>query len=197
MRTFFRISALAAMALGATALTAQAQGAKSFGLLAGVDFATLSGDDVDGETSSRTGFIGGLYANMPVGSSVSIEPEVLYVMKGAEFSDFGFHITNSYIEIPVLIRYDFKPDGGPYLLAGPAIGFSISCKESDGDTDIDCSDDGLEDNTTFGGVIGLGFQKNRFGLEGRYDFDFGDAWKDVAAKNAVWEIMLRIAFSSK
>ena len=46
--------------------------------------------------------------------------------------------------------------------------------------------------TTFGGVLGLGFQKNRFGLEGRYDFDFGDAFDEIAAKNNQWAILARI-----
>ncbi len=41
-------------------------------------------------------------------------------------------------------------------------------------------------------MLGLGFQKNRFGLEGRYDFDFGDTFDEIAAKNNQWAILARI-----
>lgn len=195
MRKFIRISALSTLALALTALTAQAQGAKQFGILAGVDFATMSGSDLDGaDLSSRTGFVGGLYFSLPVAARVAIEPEVLYAMKGTKINDFDVALNHDYIEIPVLIKYNFNNDGGPYLLAGPAVGFSISCNEEEigGSASISCSDAGLEANTTFGGVVGLGFQKNRFGLEGRYDFDFGDAFKEINAKNNAWEILARI-----
>ena len=195
MRKSFRIFAVTAIALAATALTAQAQGAKQFGIVAGVDFANMSGSDLDGSnSSSKTGFVGGLYLSMPVAARVAIEPEVLYAMKGAKFSDFDFSLSNSYIEIPVLIKYNFNNNGGPYLLAGPAVGFSISCDENQisGSASASCSDDGLSTQTTFGGVVGLGFQKNRLGLEGRYDFDFGDAFKEINAKNNAWEILARI-----
>ncbi|MEZ4412259.1 MAG: porin family protein [Gemmatimonadales bacterium] len=195
MRKSFRIFAVTAVALAATAMTAQAQQAKQFGIVAGVDFADITGTDFDG-TSSKTGFVGGLYVAIPMGDRVAIEPEVLYASKGAQDSEnSNFKLNNNYIEIPVLVRYSFNNNGGPYLLAGPAVGFSISCKITDGSTDVDCSDTnglGLQTNTTFGGVVGLGFQKNRFGLEGRYDFDFGSAFKDSNGKNAVWEILARI-----
>jgi len=193
MRKFFRISAVATLALMGTALTAQAQGAKQFGIVAGVGFASMSGSDLDGlDLGTRTGFVGGFYVSLPVASRISIEPEVLYAMKGMKINNFDISLNNDYIEIPVLVKYNFNDKGGPYLLAGPAVGFSISCNEESGSASISCSDDGLSTNTTFGGVLGLGFQKNRFGLEGRYDFDFGDAFSEINAKNNVWEILARI-----
>lgn len=193
MRTFLRISALTALAVGAVALTAQAQGSKQFGLLAGVGFAQMSGDDLDGlSTGTRTGFVGGFYFALPVTPRMAIEPELLYSMKGMKLDDFGIDLNNDYIEIPVLFKYNFNDAGGPYLLAGPAVAFSISCNETDGSTDLSCENDGLTTATTFGGVLGLGFQKNRFGLEGRYDFDFGDAFDEIAAKNSQWAILARV-----
>ena len=132
MRKFLRISTLAALALGATALTAQAQGAKQFGILAGVGFANMSAsDDFDGfDLGTRTGFVGGFYFALPVAARMAIEPEVLYTMKGTKLNDFDIDLNNDYIEIPVLFKYNFNDAGGPYLLAGPSVGFSISCNES-------------------------------------------------------------------
>ncbi len=170
----------------------------------GVDFSTMSGSDFS-ETATRTGFMGGLFVTFPVGSSVVIEPEVLYSQKGTKFSGTGYSETLAldYIEIPVLFRYNFKPEGGPYILAGPAVGFNITCKDTyseDGQSDVksDCSDFDVTANTTFGGIVGLGFSKGHIGLEARYDFDFGNALKvdvvdtDIEAKNGVWAILVRL-----
>lgn len=194
MKRLIRISALAALALASSVLTANAQ-EKTFGLVAGVDFASMSGDDVN-DTGSKTGFAGGLYATLPVGRAIAIEPEVLYVNKG--FSDNGssLKLSNDYIEIPVLVRYNFSEAGGAYFLAGPAVGFSIACKLHDDVDSVDCSGVDVETKTTFGGVLGLGYQKGRFGLEARYDFDFGDAFKDVSAKNTAFLALARISFTA-
>jgi hypothetical protein len=191
MRKLFRISAMTAVALGTIAFSAEAQRAKEVGILAGVASNSISGDDFDG-TASRTGFRGGVYLTVPVGTSMAIEPEVLYAQKGINDENSDLHLNNGYIEVPVLFRYNFNPEGGPYILAGPAIGFSISCDLSDGDDSISCDDFGAEPETAFSGVVGLGFQKKRFGLEARYDFDFGDSYKNSAGKNAAFEFLARI-----
>ncbi len=190
MKNLIRISTLASLALAATALTAQAQNAKSVGLLAGVDFASMTGDDFN-DTGSKTGFVGGLYVTVPAGRALAIEPEVLYVNKGLSDNGSDLKLSHNYIEIPVLVRYNFSTEGGAYFLAGPAVGFSVSCSIHDDVDSVDCSEF-AETNTTFGGVLGLGYQKGRLGLEGRYDFDFGDAFKDTDGKNAAWEILARI-----
>jgi len=205
MHKLFRISALAALALGATALTAQAQAKKTFGAVAGVDFANVTGTDVSDGTSTLTGFMGGLFFGIPAGTSLVIEPEVLYAMKGAKYDNIDYTGTYNlnYIEIPVLLKYNFKPEGGPYILAGPSVGFSISCNdtgtinETSTTYDETCESQGATANTTFGGILGLGFSKGHLGIEGRYDFDFGDALQLTATgtnlkfKNNVWAILLR------
>lgn len=194
MTKFFRVAALAALAIVVATATATAQGTKKFGAVAGVDFATMNGNDAD-NLGSHTGFVGGLYVTIPMKSSLAIEPEVLYAGLGASVDNTNITVSHNYIQIPVLVRYEFNASGGPYLLIGPSVGFSISCNESDGSNSISCSDDGLDAQTTFGGVFGIGFQKNRFGLEGRYAMDFGNAFKGVDANNAAWEILARIGFS--
>ena len=191
MRKLFRISAMTAVALGTIAFSAEAQRAKQFGIVGGVAINSISGDDFDG-TDSRTGFMGGFYVAVPVGTSIDIEPEVLYVQKGINDANSDVHLDNGYIQVPVLFRYNFNPAGGPYILAGPAIAFSISCDLKDDTDSVSCDDIGLEPETAFSGVVGLGFQKNRFGLEARYDFDFGDTYKDTAGKNSAFEILARI-----
>jgi len=192
----FRVSALAALTLTAVAATASAQSTIRFGALAGVDFTNLTGDSVS-SLSSKTGFAGGLYVGFPMGKSFVIEPEVLYVNKGAKDNSVSPTQTLSinYIQIPVLARYNFNPDGGPFILLGPSVGFSTTCKFTSGAASADCTGLGADVQTTYSGIVGLGYQKGRFGLEGRYDFDFGDAFKNTSAKNTAWEILARIGFN--
>jgi hypothetical protein len=208
MRKFFRISALAALALGVTALTAQAQ-EKTFGLVAGVDFANITGNDFSDGLSTRTGFMGGFFFGIPAGTSLVIEPELLYTMKGAKYDNSAFtgSYNIDYFEIPVLVKYNFNPEGGFYIMAGPSISFNVSCKDKGTDNfddstyDESCKDQGATPNTVFGGVLGLGFSKGHIGIEGRYDLAFGNALKitdagggddTIDGKTNAWAILVRL-----
>lgn len=231
MRKWIRASVLAGLALAISAIPASAQTAKEFGLLAGVDFANFYGGNVGTlvnpgvpgtvEEGSLTGFLGGLYFAIPLGDGhYVIEPELLYEGKGARYAitadlptgtvtgdlDLDLH----YVSVPVLLRYNFSTDQGPYLLAGLSANFNISCSGAwSGDladvvsaagepTEPDCADlqttsgGELKAQTTIGTVVGAGFRAAKFGLEVRYDFDMGDAYQDVSGvKNEAWEILLR------
>ncbi|MEZ4412258.1 MAG: porin family protein [Gemmatimonadales bacterium] len=211
MRKLIRISALAALALSAFAMTAQAQ-EKTMGIVAGVDFSTMTGDWASDGNSSRTGFMGGLFYTIPVGGgNIAIEPEVLYSMKGEKYDNTDYSGTekHDYIEIPVLFKWSAKPSGqGVYLMAGPAINFSVACedsgtdKESGTDYTDKCSDyPEVSVKSPISGVVGLGFSNGRFGIEGRYDFDLSDAicvdlgtssGGNICGKNQVWAILLRV-----
>lgn len=212
MRRFLTVSALAALALGATAISAQAQ-KKSMGIVAGVDFATLNGSDISDGAGTRTGFQGGLFYAIPLGTAGwAIEPEALYSMQGATYDNTAFKGTYAvdYIKIPILVKWSKNPGGkGVYAMAGPTIGFNVSCNDSGTDKASNTSYDGsceTEDNvsakTTFSGDVGLGFSNGRFGLEGRYSWDWGDAFEiangvgagtSLNAKNGVWSILVRFS----
>jgi len=208
---------LVILASAALTATASAQSTKQFGVFAGVDFSTFVGSDADLTSiglnkGSLTGFLGGVFVDVPLGASVMLEPEAFYIGKGAKYSiaETGFSgditLDVEYIEIPVLLRYNFKPDGGPYALIGPDIAFNVSCTASgSGDANLaktDCVNIGASagvpfdaTSVTFGGVVGLGFQHQKLGIEGRYEFDFSDAFKDAGSvRNTVWEILLRYTF---
>jgi hypothetical protein len=209
MNRRLRTPALAMLLIATTTMTAQAQ-SKTFGAVLGVDFASLHGDALS-KAGTKTGFMGGLFLDIPAGTSLMIEPQVLYAGQGGSDSypnslsqSVVQTVTLDYIEVPVLVKYSFKPQGGVYLLAGPSVNFNVTCKTTitvNGvveESSRDCSADSLSANTTFSGVLGLGFSKGRAGIEGRYAFDFGDAVKNEstgtneAAKNSVWAILLRI-----
>jgi len=211
MSRFFRAVSLAVLALGLTAMSAQAQ-KKTMGIVAGVDFATINGSDNLNGAGSRTGFQGGLFVGIPLGTGGwAIEPEALYSMQGATYSGSGNNgaLAADYIKIPVLVTWSKNPGGkGVYVLAGPTVGFSVSCNVSGttgfGSVDGSCENEAdFKAKTTFSGDVGLGFSNGRFGLEGRYSWDWGDAFEVASGstgagtslnmKNSVWSILLRFS----
>ena len=133
MRRLLSVSALTALALGATVATANAQN-KTMGIVAGVDFATINGNDYQSGAGSRTGFQGGLFIAIPLGAAGwMFEPEALYSMQGATYSSSGFDQTLAadYIKIPFLVKWSKNPGGkGIYVMAGPTRGFNVSCNIS-------------------------------------------------------------------
>src|SRR5690554_4147726 len=100
------------------------------GAKAGVNFATLGGDDI-GDVKSRTGFhIGGL-VEIPITESFWVQPEILYSAQGAKYEEKGMElqvpysfkttIKLDYIQVPVMAKYYVVE--GLALEAGPQIAF--------------------------------------------------------------------------
>lgn len=105
------------------------------GIKGGVNFATLSGDNL-GDIKSRTGFhIGGL-VEVPLSEQFSIQPEILYTTQGARYQekgtelgvDYDFKTTAhlDYIQVPVMAK--FYVVEGFAVEAGPEVAFLASSK---------------------------------------------------------------------
>jgi|SRR5690606_21281040 len=105
------------------------------GIKGGVNFATLSGDNL-GDIKSRTGFhIGGL-VEVPLSEQFSIQPEILYSTQGARYQEKGtelgveydFKTTAhlDYIQVPVMAK--FYVIEGLAVEAGPEVAFLTSSK---------------------------------------------------------------------
>ncbi len=199
MRTWFRrcstLAGLALIALAMTATTASAQRKADVGFLGGASFSTLMGVDDSVSVRSSTGFAGGVFVGIPVAKSLLIEPEVLYINKGAGLEDTEVSLNLNYIEIPVLLRYEFKEDGGPFAYVGPYVGFVAECSTSADTLSFPCADDNIETSTDFGGTIGVGFRKDAWGFDIRYDYGFTDAIKDEKGKNSALMVLLRVAIN--
>jgi len=198
-RQLLRISAAAGILLAASAATANAQG---FGVMAGANFADISGDDIDGsDVDSRTGFVGGIFYEYKLGTSISLRPELLYSMKGGTNALFGDDVDwkNDYIQVPVLLKYNFGSGAThPFVLIGPAIAFNVSCEFSDPDEEISCDDLFGEDvvsSTDFSGILGLGIQWNALDINVRYDLGFTNVLEDVDATNKTISILLGYNFT--
>jgi len=200
MRTWFRrCSTLAGLALTALALTATAASAQQkadIGFLGGAAFTTLMSTDSSVSPQSSTGFAGGFFVGIPVAKSLMVEPELLYVNKGAGVEGEPFTLNLNYFEIPVLLRYQFTQDGGPFAYVGPYVGFVVKCSTSVDTVSTPCADQDIQTSTDFGGTIGVGYRKNAWGFDIRYDYGFTDAIKDEKGKNSALMVLLRVALNN-
>lgn len=123
---------------------------KSFGATAGLHVGNveLSGDGAEFvDTGSLIGFTIGGFAVFETGSPIDVVAQVQYIQKGAHvepdiiFPDFD--VTASYLEIPVLARFDIPIKGTvrPYIYAGGTMAFLLSATSVIDDTATDVTED--------------------------------------------------------
>ena len=137
---------------------AHAQSGVKFGIRGGISANTLSGDDdkfgnkID-SYSYGLGGLGGVTANFGLSDLISIQPELLYNLKGTQINDSKDRLDLHYIDLPILVRVNAE---GPYFEAGPQVGYLISAKLGGATkTRIETKDlQGL----SLGYVAGVGYQ---------------------------------------
>lgn len=133
------------MAIAAGSLTfAQQAPAKSsspitFGVKAGMNVASVTKQD-GLDNKAKIGFNAGGFANIPIASSFSIQPEIMYSGLGSKVTsnELTGDTTNgiryedssslnlNYLTIPVMFQYNLIPN--LYVEAGPEFGFMLSGK---------------------------------------------------------------------
>lgn len=181
----------------------------TFGVKGGMNVSSLSKDSGLDDQKSKIGFNAGVFANIPVATSFSVQPEVLYSQYGnkSDFTALGTKYSAStkldYIAVPVMFQYNALPN--LYLEAGPEFGFMVSAKnklknESNGDSS---TSDNYKDNfNTFNFGIGIGagyyFTQN-LGLTARYVAGLTDIAKNRpsgsdAVRNNVFQVGLAYKF---
>lgn len=170
------------MIMGSTAMNAQGF---NFGAKAGVNFASLSGDDVDLE--GRTGLHLGVLAEFMLSEEFAVQPELIYSAQGASEEDYSLQL--DYISIPVMAKYYVLE--GLSIEAGPQFAFNINSKEKFEDETVD-----LEDvkSIDFGAGLGLGYKLSNIFFQGRYVFGFSDIFEDVDVKNSVLQLSVGYMF---
>jgi len=145
---------------------AKAQLLPEFGLRTGVNFASIGNakQEVD---SRRIGLLAGVYAVIPImGTSFSIQPEVLYTQKGAEINNVEINL--SYIQVPVFARINFTTESilAPHLLLGPYVGFNLTSENSF-----------TVNKTVFGLAIGAGIDISSITFGARYSQGLSKVFK--------------------
>ncbi len=163
----------------------------SFGTKAGLFTANITTVPVGwDDTSFKNGFAGGVYLNYAFNDNLSLQPEVLYLMKGLNGVIANPYITvdftgkYDYIEIPLLVTYTIPMKSGfnPYLFAGPSLGINLTADiDIDGENQIthetltgsiDYSE--VTNTMEYGLVFGVGFGyavgSGQITFDARFDF---------------------------
>jgi hypothetical protein len=148
------------------------------GIKGGVNFTTLYSTDVS-TSHMKTGFNAGLFAKLPVTRGFSIQPELLYSLKGAksEYNNFvqgngEYRFNLGYIELPVLAVVNLAPNFN--LHAGGYAAYLVNANvknvkngEIQGATELNTNDFNRWD---FGLAGGVGFDIEHFTLGARYNY---------------------------
>jgi len=181
----------------------------SKGIKGGLNFATVGGSDAPTGTTSITGVAVGVFAEISLPGPISIQPEVLYSVKGFKVDAGGFGSTTdtySYIDIPVLVKFYLLPLPvfKPFIFAGPSFGILMSAKEKTDNTFLGTSSEvDIKDNITgtdVGLVIGVGAKLSLLVLDltvdARYNMGLSTLDKSGNAKvyNRVVAVYVGVAF---
>lgn len=107
-----------------------AQGELSFGVKAGVNFASIGGDFTD-NYGGRTGYHVGVLAEIPLVGKLSFQPELLYSQQGSKNNTThtdgpSIETRLDYINMPLLAEYNIIK--GLSIMAGPQLGILVSAE---------------------------------------------------------------------
>ncbi|WP_281233167.1 porin family protein [Flavobacterium gelatinilyticum] len=163
------------------------------GLKAGLNISTLTLDEIELNSLSKTGFTAGLMAEIPLIKKLSVQPEIMYSRQGVKITYSDEEVTNSkykstislnYLNIPVMLKYYILQ--GFSLQAGPQLGILLKAENKSYDNFL-----GYENNEKYNlseysnGVdasvnFGLGYQfKNKFYADVRYNISYTDVFKNA------------------
>lgn len=165
-----------------------------FGIKAGMNVSSLSKNETLEDQGSKIGFNAGVFANIPIAESFSIQPEVLYSQYGDKYDyvvagnrySYANHL--DYVTVPVMFQYNFIPN--LYVEAGPEFGFMVSAKnkaKNETNNDVLAESGNYKDNfNTFNVGIGLGagyYFTDNIGITARYVAGVTDIAKDRPANS--------------
>ena len=164
--------------------TAQAQAVK-FGVKAGLNYANLTGTDI--QTDAITSYHAGLVAELKLTDGFSVQPELLYSTQGATYKDAGTEFKNElgYLSIPVLAKIHLNKSFS--LDLGPQASFLLSERN-----DFDVKNAETFDFAAVGG-LGLNLTENIF-LQARYVLGLTEVSKDAETKNSVFQLSAGFTF---
>ena len=171
VRTLLAVTAVAAGALLLNSTDVMAQGRVRAGIKGGLNASSLFYDTQGvSNKNERIGFHVGVFAQAPIGEFFAIQPELLYMTKGAsaDYNILGINGRNTfrlnYAELPVLAT--FKLGQAVELQAGPYVGYLLNSN--------------INSNGDFGvGTAAINrdnFNKVDYGLAGGLNVYFGKAF---------------------
>ncbi len=171
MKLALATATLTAGMLATTVSDSLAQGTPRVGIKGGLNASSLF-YNTDGASNKkeRIGFHAGLFAQIPAGEFFAIQPELLYMTKGAsaDYKLLGYNgngaFNLNYVELPVLAT--FKLGQTVELQAGPYVSYLLnSSVSSTGDFGVGAA-----------AINSDNFNKIDYGLAGGINIYFGKAF---------------------
>ncbi|MGB9835492.1 MAG: porin family protein [Candidatus Saccharicenans sp.] len=179
-----------------------------FGLRAGANLAKFTGADIQefsDTIKNKAGLVAGIFLSINFGKIITIQPEVLYSMKGAALSEpipeYSGKLYADYLEIPLLLKLRLPlPVLQPVIFAGPSVGFKLKEKYVLNGQTVELQEN-LFQNNDYGAIFGAGLD---LGRHLQFDFRYSLGLKKVISaaqgetppdiKNGVWSITVGLAF---
>ena len=161
-----------------------------FGIKGGLNLTNLYSSEANTD-HLKAGFNAGVFAKLPVTKGFSIQPEILYSLKGNKSTydnvlqgsgEYRFNL--GYVEVPVLAVVNLAPNFNLHLggYAAYLVNANVKNVSSNGDvqgvTDLNTSDFNKWD---FGLAGGLGFDIQHFTLGARYNYGLSHIGKSGEA----------------
>lgn len=163
-----------------------------FGAKAGLNLASVTGDDADGFDGKASIHFGGV-VNIGVSDIFAIQPEVLYSRQGFEDGAADVKAFLDYLNIPIMA--DVTVADGFSLQGGPQIGINLNAIVKDNQTDNEVDIDTIE-SLDIAGAIGAQY-KLPVGVffQARYTVGVTDIIEDFSAKNSVVSLSVGYFFN--
>ena len=177
------------------------------GFKVGISNSTINCDRF--ESGRKNGFAGGLVIIHEFNENIILQPEVLFVMKGAKF--YGWYsdpgridaaVSASYLEVPVLAGYRIRSGRGliakPYI--GPAFAFRFTAKVTYNDTgdsfDLDQYARSVDAGMAFGLEFGYEINGRLYSVDARATPGLvnQNSLSSLDIKNHVYMLLMGILF---
>ena len=197
MSTNYRLIRLYSLAVAALVLvpvvaTAQTAPVTTFGVKAGVNFATLSTDEPDVELSQKIGLVGGAFLGRSVNDRLALRVEGLFSQRGAKqtIGSVENNVSLTYFDLPLLAVFGntTTEETRFNVFTGPQASFLVNAKDDLGGFDND-----EVKGVDFGWTLGVGVERGRGSLDARYTLGLTNAdnsASDASIKNRTFAVMV-------
>ncbi|MBA7471675.1 hypothetical protein ES707_06984 [subsurface metagenome] len=174
-----------------------------------MNIANIHGENVEDVWDSKIGICAGGFITCSLSDLFSIQPELLFTMKGSKAEESGMKVTMklNYLEIPVLVKLSIPTPGTvkPSLFVGPSLAIKLSGKakvEYAGESeeadieDLKSTDFGL----VFGGGVDFALGQGKLTVDARYTLGLTttrepeDPDEKIDMKNGAISIMVGYSF---
>jgi len=153
-----------------------------FGLKAGVNYSNVWDEEgQDFRADPKVGFAGGVFASIPLGKFIGVQPELMLSQKGFQGSGtiigtpYSFSRTTTFLDIPLLLQV--KPAKFVTIVLGPQYSFLLRQKDvyTFGSNSVEQEEEFENENirkNILGLTGGADFHVYKFVISGRVGWDF-------------------------